>query len=122
MGKWPLWLPIFTSSFNLMFLNIERYISIVYPIFHHTKVTRKKVLLCLPIVWVLGLFEVCLIGSGIVSVNGACDRGQGSHHLANILVNHELLYCTSFLLTSVTGTNSLWTHDNSSEEKCEIKT
>ena len=81
MGKWPLWLPIFTSSFSLMFLNIERYISIVYPIFHHTKVTRKKVLLCLPIVWVLGLFEVCLIGSGIVSVNRACDRGQSSHHL-----------------------------------------
>ena len=29
MNKWPLWLLIFTSSFSLMFLNIERYISIV---------------------------------------------------------------------------------------------
>ena len=46
--KLPLWLMIDVSSFNLMFLNIERYISIVFPIYHHTKVTRKKVLLFLP--------------------------------------------------------------------------
>ena len=80
MGKWPLWLPIFTSSFSLMFLNIERYISIVYPNFHHTQVTLKKVLFCLPIVWVLGLFEVFLIGSGVVSVNGTCNRGPSNYH------------------------------------------
>ena len=63
-----------------MFLNIERYISIIFPIFHHTKVTRKRVLFCLPIVWILGLFEVCLIGSGVVSVDGACNRGSSSYH------------------------------------------
>ena len=54
MGKWPLWFMMLTSSFSLMFINIERYISIVYPIFHHTKVTRKKVIMLLPIVWVFG--------------------------------------------------------------------
>ena len=35
---------------------------------------------CLPIVWVLGLSEVCLIGSGVVSVNGAGNRGSSSYH------------------------------------------
>ena len=88
MNKWPLWLLIFTSSFSLMFLNIERYISIVYPIFHHTKVTRKKVLMLLPIVWILGLLEECLVASSFVPVDGACDFGPTSYH---ITMSHVIL-------------------------------
>ena len=81
MGKWPLWFMMLTSSFSLMFINLERYISIVYPIFHHTKVTRKKVLMLLPIVWVLGLLEECLVASSFVSVDGACGVGPTSYHI-----------------------------------------
>ena len=81
MSRWPLWFLVFTSSFSLMFLNIERYISIVYPIFHHTAVTRKIILMLLPIVWVLGLLEECLLASSFVSVNGACDFGLTSYHI-----------------------------------------
>ena len=62
--KLPLWLMIDVSSFNLMFLNIEIYISIVFPIYHHTKVTRKKVLLFLPIVWIFGALEQGWVCSG----------------------------------------------------------
>ena len=80
MGKWPLWFMMLTSSFSLMFINIERYISIVYPIFHHTKVTRRKVIMLLPIVWVLGLLEECLVASSFVSVDGACGVGSTSYH------------------------------------------
>ena len=80
MGKWPLWFMMLTSSFSLMFINIERYISIVYPIFHHTKVTRKKVIMLLPIVWILGLLEECLVASSFVSVDGACGVGPTSYH------------------------------------------
>ena len=36
------WTLMNISSFSLLFLNIERYISIVFPIYHHTNVTRKK--------------------------------------------------------------------------------
>ena len=81
MGKWPLWFMMLTSSFSLMFINIERYISIVYPIFHHTKVTRKKVIMLLPIVWVFGLLEECLVASSFVSVDGACGVGPTSYHI-----------------------------------------
>ena len=81
MSRWPLWFLVFTSSFSLMFLNIERYISIVNPIFHHTKVTRRMILMLLPIVWVLGLLEECLLASSFISVNGACDFGQTSYHI-----------------------------------------
>ena len=65
--KWPLWVMIDVSSFSLVFLNIERYISIVHPIYHHTKITRKKVLTLLPIVWLLGLLEQCFLCSSFES-------------------------------------------------------
>ena len=86
MSKWPLWFLLFTSSFSLMFLNIERYISIVYPVFHHTTVTRKIILTLLPIVWILGLLEECLLASSFVSADGACNVGQTSYHTKASLV------------------------------------
>ena len=79
--KWPLWVLMFTSSYSLMFLNVERYISIVFPIYHHTNVTRKKVLMMLPIVWILGMVEDSMIASTFVSTNGACGVGTTSYHL-----------------------------------------
>ena len=36
--KMPLWSFLFSSSYNLIALNIERYISIIAPIYHKTKV------------------------------------------------------------------------------------
>ena len=74
--KLPLWLMIDVSSFNLMFLNMERYISIVFPIYHHTKVTRKKVLLFLPIVWFFGALEQGWVCSGFFAENGTCSLDQ----------------------------------------------
>ena len=61
IGKWPLWVMIDVSSFSLIFLNIERYISIVYPIYHHTKVTRKsaQVITSCLVFWIVG--TVCFI-------------------------------------------------------------
>ena len=34
----PLWSFLFSSSYNLIAVNIERYISIIAPIYHKTKV------------------------------------------------------------------------------------
>ena len=72
MGKLPLWLLMEVSSFSLIFINIERYISIVFPIYHHTRVTRKKVLVLLPIAWVLGVLEQTWHSSTFKAENGAC--------------------------------------------------
>ena len=60
------------SSFSLIFLNIERYISIVFPMYHHTNVTRKKVVMFLPIVWILGILEVAWVCSCLTAENGSC--------------------------------------------------
>ena len=76
MNKFPLWGMMDVSSFSLMFLNIERYISIVFPIFHHTKVTRKKVVMFLPIVWILGIAEIAWACSALTAENGVCTFGN----------------------------------------------
>ena len=70
--KWPLWLMMDVSSFSLIFLNIERYISIVFPIYHHTTVTRKRVLMLLPIVWILGILQLCWVCNCFAAENGSC--------------------------------------------------
>ena len=75
-NKFPLWSMMDVSSFSLMFLNIERYISIVFPIYHHTKVTRKKVVMFLPIVWILGIAEGAFACSAFTAVDGACAFGN----------------------------------------------
>ena len=52
---------------------MERYISIVFPIYHHhTNVTRKKVLMVLPIVWILGISEQCWVCTCFAGENGSC--------------------------------------------------
>ena len=72
MCKLPLWLMMEVSSFSLIFINIERYISIVFPIYHHTNVSRKKVLMILPIVWILGIVEQTWVCSCFTAEDGAC--------------------------------------------------
>ena len=76
MSKFPLWLMMDISSFSLIFINIERYISIVFPIYHHTHVTRKKVLMFLPITWILGILEQVWVCSCLTAENGACAFGN----------------------------------------------
>ena len=105
-----------------MFLNIERYISIVYPIFHHTKVTRKMILMLLPIVWILGLLEECLLASSFVSVNGACDFGQTSYHIKISYIMIISFIVLHFFL-AVILVMILYGHMIIRlEKKCEIKT
>ena len=71
-NKFPLWGMMNVSSFSLMFLNIERYVCIVFPMYHHTKVTRKKVVMFLPIVWILGIAEVAWVCSCLTAEKGTC--------------------------------------------------
>ena len=72
------WTLMNISSFSLLFLNIERYIRIVFPIYHHTNVTRRKVLMFLPSVWVLGILEQTLNGLGLSASKGTCEISYSS--------------------------------------------
>ena len=68
------------SAFSLLFLNLERYLSIIFPIFHHTKISRSRVVRLLPIVWVLGIAEESLLTSAFTSTNGLCSVGTSKYH------------------------------------------
>ena len=96
--KWPLWVLIDISSFSLVFLNIERYVSIVFPIYHHTNVTRKKVITLLPIVWILGLLEQSLGGFGFTVRNGACAMGVSSFQALMVFMSGLLFLLLHFFL------------------------
>ena len=48
--------PTAAISFMTLFtLNVERYLSIVYPIYHRTKVTKSKLLRCTVILWLVSI-------------------------------------------------------------------
>ena len=85
------WTFMNISSFSLLFLNIKRYISIVFPIYHHTNVTRKKFLLFLPIVWVLGILEQSLNGLGLSASKETCELSYSSFR-AKIYVSMGIVF------------------------------
>ena len=128
MGKWPLWVMMSVSSYNLVFLNVERYISIVHPIYHHTKVTRQKVLMFLPVIWVFTLAEQSCFDASYGVKNGVCDfRSQEILHI-NVIIYLILqfflpvmlvlfLYCHMFLrLRSAINPGS----DNTSSNRNDV--
>ena len=78
--KWPFWTMTYVSTFSLVFLNIERYISIANPIYHRTNVTRRRVSMLLPIVWWLGIIEQSFVASNFIPKNGACGIGSTSYY------------------------------------------
>ena len=96
--KWPLWALIDISSFSLMFLNIERYISIVYPIYHHTKVTRKKVIMFFPILWMLGLLQQVVGAFWKNGRTGICTIGTSAfQEKMKLTTIYLFLICQFFL-------------------------
>ena len=106
MGKWPLWVMLNLSSVSLMFLNIERYISIVYPIYHRTKVTRKKVLMLLPFVWFFTMLE---ISSFSVSY-GSENEDMYLRYTRNVLLYGCNVFDISFSTSCCACFLPVWSH------------
>ena len=50
----PLWSLFTSSTYNLIILTMERYLSIVHPIWHKTELTKKKVIVSIIFVWLFG--------------------------------------------------------------------
>ena len=55
LTKLPLWGLLVSSSYNLTFLTIERYLAVVHAIWHKMHFNRKKVLITIVLAWVIGL-------------------------------------------------------------------
>ena len=56
LTNWPLWGLLVSSSYNLVAMTMERYLAVVYPIWHKVNMTHKKVIGSLVLAWFTGLF------------------------------------------------------------------
>ena len=72
--KVPLWSALMVSTYNLLVLTIERYIEIVYPLYHKVSFSRAHLFVAMILVWIIGFgYNFLLTGltSGVTS--GSCD-------------------------------------------------
>ena len=51
----PLWAMSISSSWNLVFVNLERFLSVVYPIFHKTGIKKWHIATSVVSVWLIGI-------------------------------------------------------------------
>ena len=73
MSKSLLWGLFTSSTYNLLLLTFERYLAIVHPIWHKTKLTRRMMIASVTIAWSFGLsYNVALS----MSVSGLTAQGQ----------------------------------------------
>ena len=55
LTKLPLWSLLVSSTYSLMLITIERYLAVVHAIWHKNTVTDRHVIICMPIVWIIGI-------------------------------------------------------------------
>ena len=93
-GKMLYWMPVLVSTLHLIWINVERYISIMFPMFHHVHMTRKKVIKVMVVIWASGIFTNFLLETTYRSVNGRCNVGPGDalyYRLYVMLIAHMIL-------------------------------
>ena len=60
LTRLPFWSLTIASTHNLIFLNIDRYIAIVHPLWHRTKFGSKTISVMLFFPWLFGILFNCL--------------------------------------------------------------
>ena len=69
----PLWSLLVSSSYTLMALTFERYMSIVHPILHHNAFTMTKTLLLAGVAWMPGFaLNLCFTLPTTRVIDGRC--------------------------------------------------
>mgnify|MGYP001554452852 CR=1 FL=1 len=61
-SEMALWTSLWASTGNLVVINIERYVSVVHPIFYKTVLNQKHIAIIISIVWLQGVFGSVPIG------------------------------------------------------------
>ena len=95
-GKIIYWTPVLVSTCHLIFMNIERYISIMFPMFHHLHVTRRRVVLVMPFIWAFGIFINTLLQTTTTAVGDVCGIKLNEK---NIYYRWYVMLITSLILT-----------------------
>ncbi len=72
-NKVLLWSLFLSSTFNLLALNFERFLGIVFPIFHRTRITKFHIYIAVIFVWLSGfIYNLPLKISTSYVENGRC--------------------------------------------------
>lgn len=67
------WGALMASGYGTVFLSIERYIAIVYPLQYATKFTRSKAVFGIVAIWIVGYaYNLAFFIPSTVIVNGVC--------------------------------------------------
>ena len=72
------WSAITSSTWNLVFVNFERFLSVRFPIFHKTKIRRKHMIASISFVWLFGFlfnFAWTIVSSGYLEESSKCTTG-----------------------------------------------
>jgi len=73
LDEFPLWSLMLSSSYNLMALTVERYVGIVFPLFHHTFLSKTKILVLASAAWCPGpILMLCFLVPTSGVVDGRC--------------------------------------------------
>ena len=75
LTKVSLWAMFVSSTYNLIALTTERYLAVVHPIWHKTKLTRHKVAVSVTFVWLFGpVYNMAyMIPTSVITTNGRCS-------------------------------------------------
>ncbi|KAK2150665.1 hypothetical protein LSH36_396g03026 [Paralvinella palmiformis] len=74
LTKAPIWCFFVSSTYNLIALTFERYLSIVHPVWHKTKLTKGKVVASMVLIWTFGIFLnlVYIVPTAGITADGDC--------------------------------------------------
>ncbi|ELT87477.1 hypothetical protein CAPTEDRAFT_113077 [Capitella teleta] len=74
LTKTFLWGSLVTSTYNLVTMTLERYLSIVHPILHKNRWNKKVFIACICMVWVLGFgYNLAFMVPSTVIIGGDCN-------------------------------------------------
>ena len=90
-------MPIFSSSYNLVALSVERMISVVWPVVHKVRCTRRLTLIVAVSTWVFG-FGIATAFA--IPVNGINPSNRRCYYWNNIPSHlHSQIYAVIFNMT-----------------------
>jgi len=82
-----MWSGLLSSTYGIVAVTFERYLAVVHPIWHKAKFTRKKALLLIISVWIIG---PCYYSAYAIITSGITDEGICSvySHYSNVSDRH----------------------------------
>ena len=73
LNRWPLWCLLVASTFNILFLALERHLAIIYALWHRSFFTKNKIIKLVLVPWVFGFsFNSTFAIPSTVFINETC--------------------------------------------------